>query len=89
MLFDSWKEKNRHVGLASQVWNIYLGPNTPSFFVDIFLFFFILIFDKKIFLNQFSKIIFKWLFNYIIVFKKIRVFYDNIIIYFMNNYVLA
>jgi len=38
MLFDSWKEKNRHVGLASQVWNIYLGPNAPSFFLDISLF---------------------------------------------------
>jgi hypothetical protein len=54
-----------------------------------YFYLFILFFDKKIFLNQFSKIIFKWLFNYIIVFKKIRVFYDNIIIYFINNYVLA
>jgi hypothetical protein len=49
------------------------SKDTGPRFVDVsFLFFFIY---KILYLKQFIRIIFKYLFNYIIVFKKIKVFY--------------
>ena len=72
------------VGLTRRIWVGKPGRGMLGLYLDIrFLSFLKKHLTNKISLNQFIKIIFKKLSNYVISFTKIRAFYNDIISFFL------